>query len=142
MKAAISLLVLATFGLGAQALSLKEKQQMAAWNKDLAGKDGYSEEIKKNCGVTIPVKLDESVAAPFMAKNSSAAGYCEAIPDLIQEMCKDAAAKAEIVKKVKAVTCKAGEGKFSMSGTTLVFEMTPGFANTKDKARKFLEEHL
>lgn len=143
MKAAMSLLVLATFAFGAQALSLKEKKQMGDWNKEITGEDGYSAKVKANCGTAIPVKLEENVAGPFMAENTSASSYCNSVPSTIATMCEDATSKAEIVKKIKAVTCKLGkEGKLSMSGTTVVFEMKPGMANLDEKVKTFLEGAL
>lgn len=143
MKAAMSLLVLATFAFGAQALSLKEKKQMGDWNKEITGEDGYAAKVKAACGVAIPVKLEESVAAPFMAENTSASAYCNTIPSTLASMCEDEASKTEIAKKIKAVTCTKGtESKFSMKGTTLVFEMKPGTGNLDQKVKTYLEGAL
>jgi len=143
MKAALSLLVLATFAFGAQALSLKEKKQMADWNKELTGEDGHMATVKKNCGTNIPVKLDENVITPFMSADTSAAAYCDEVVSTVATLCEDATTKEELVKKIKSISCVRGtSSNFKMNGTTLVFEMAPGTANLSEKAKKYIEGAL
>ncbi len=130
----------------AQALTLKEKKQLADWKTYLTSADqSYVKSVKDKCGIDIPVSIEEKFTTTFMAENANAASYCDTPRSTLSSMCDDATSKAEIVKKVKKITCKLGkaeEATFKLSGTELIFTVGVKASNLDEKAKEFFEKNL
>lgn len=147
MKMFLSLVALFSISLSAQALTLAEKKQYASWKEEMgdASKTYSLERFKKNCGYDMPVSLDEKMVTPFMAANASLTSYCDSPRSVLGSMCEDATSKAEIVKKVKKITCllgKKGEISYKLNGTEVVYTVGLDAANLDDAAKKFFENNL
>lgn len=142
----ITLIALLALSFSAQALTLKEKKQMGEWRAYLASEsESYVKTTKDKCGIDIPVTMEDAFATPFMTASANAASYCDATRSAISTMCNDATSKAEIVKKVKKITCKLGKEKektFKFNGTELVFTVGLNASNLDEAVTKFLEDNL
>jgi hypothetical protein len=131
------------------ALTLGERNEMQKWRTSFTDGSGdmHVEYFQQRCGYTLPVTLDDSLAAPFMAKHSNAAGYCDAALSEMGGMCEESAiSKEAIATKVKALHCRysAGDkGSFTLSPEgVLDFSFDVDSSNLEDKTKEFLEKNL
>lgn len=140
---AIALLLVA--GSFSQALTLKEKKELAEAQTRIAGDEGHASQFKKNCGFSMPVTIDEKLATPLMA-NSTSFMICAQPVEAMASMCGDATSKEAIKAKVKKVTCKFGgsDGKaeFKLVGGDLQVSITGKPPYIIPLAKEFLENNL
>ena len=146
MKKITLIAAVLTVAFGAQALTLKEKKQMGEWKTYLTdASQSYVKTAKDNCGYDIPVTIDEAFVTPFMTANANAASYCDTPRSVLSSMCTDPTSKAEIVKKVKKITCKLGkpdEKSLKFNGTEVIFTVGVSASNLDEAAKTFFENKL
>lgn len=147
MKKILMTTLVLTFAVTAGALTLKEKKQVEEWKAYLIDESkSYAKTAKDKCGYDIPVKLDESMATPFMAANANAASYCDEVRSTISSMCEDKTSKEAIKAKIKSINCHLGQKPtdvvFTIKSGVLDFAIGVNGSNLSDKTRAFLENNL
>jgi hypothetical protein len=125
----LTLAVLATSALSAEAQSLGEKKKMKEQEAYLVEK--HTQPMQEKCG-KIEVAFDwKSYDLEWWDKlNSSLYGYCAAVVDQLYYLCEDADAKPEVQAKIKKVVCKSckgdkGERAVSLKSGTLEWTSCP-----------------
>lgn len=132
----------------AQAVKLKK-----AWASAKESATEGQAEIKKACGVDITVGFNEA-SFKNLEEIEGPARWCGgSVASGVAYMCADADYKAELVKRVKKVTCtydsalktesKDNYGnKLELKGTELIHTYNKDSANVSEKVQDFLKNAL
>ena len=147
MRILILLSLVLGFSFSAQALTLKEKQKLEYYKKQLTDPSGdnYLKTFKEKCGYDLPVTFDEKMITPFLAENTSVSAYCDAPRSSLSGMCDDATAKDAIKGKIKKVSCKLGkkeEKAIKLVNGDLQFTVGLGAGNLDEFIRTWAENNL